>query len=358
MSDDNQELKKLLSPHANDNYELNKLLKEDAAIATSIDLNFGIDECSESDKPTPEIEDIRKSVVQWSTSDKRIFVPTSETCSRLVPGVYEIKMSNTVGLYFEKVPVSTKGVLRFPQSNIDRVVGEIQKFWERESLFKEYKLSYKRGILLYGPPGCGKSSAIKMIINDVIERSGIVVKFTVPELFQNGMRFLRQIEKDTPVVTLMEDVDSILDIYNESEVLNTLDGVEHLDKIVYLATTNYPERLGPRIINRPSRFDKRFKIDWPDKQSRKMYLQHIIGPERIKELKIDLNIWVEDTEEMSVAHLKELFIAVVILGDEYEEAVENLKSMKEIAPTSSEDDGKEMGLHTMAKRPHRRIGRR
>jgi SpoVK/Ycf46/Vps4 family AAA+-type ATPase len=106
--------------------------------------------------------------------------------------------------------------------------------------------------------------------------------------------------------------------------------------VVFLATTNYPERLGPRIINRPSRFDKRFKIGHPKAAARKLYLEHVIGNGDVekgraeaKRLGVDLKQWVKDTAEMSLAHLKELFIAVLILKDPYEEAIETLKSMKE-----------------------------
>lgn len=62
-------------------------------------------------------------------------------------------------------------------------------------------------------------------------------------------------------------------------------------------------------------------------------------------MKIDLDKWVEDTEEFSIAHLKELFTAVVILGDEYDDAIEALSCMKEEAPNSSNDEARrQMGF--------------
>jgi len=125
------------------------------------------------------------------------------------------------------------------------------------------------------------------------------------------MRVLRQIQEDTPVVVIIEDIDSFLEIYNESEILNVLDGVNEVNKVVFLATTNYPEKLGARIVNRPSRFDKRFRIGYPSKTSRRMYFEHLIGEgdenklkQKISDLNLDLDRWVEDTDEMSVAHLR------------------------------------------------------
>jgi hypothetical protein len=290
-----------------------------------------------SDDEDGKDEDFLSSYVHWTSSDGRVFVPAAPTVQLLTPGVYEIDQSANIGLYFEKIPVRCEGLLRFPDTNSDRVVAEIQKFWEREDVFRDYGLTYKRGILLYGPPGSGKSCTIQLIMADVVSRNGIVVKFTDPDLFIDGMRVLRQIQADTPVVVIMEDIDSTLEIFNESEILNILDGVNEVNKVVFLATTNYPEKLGARIVNRPSRFDKRFRIGYPSEQSRRMYFEHIIAggdplrlQEKIKELKINLNQWVEDTDGMSIAHLKELFIQVVIIGDTYEESIQTLQSMTEV----------------------------
>lgn len=283
-------------------------------------------ECSRFDD---EEDDIDPKFCQWGTSDGRIFLPSSKTVAELTPGVYEIDNSPNLGIYFEKIPVKTEGLIRFPDTNSDRVVAEIQKFWDRESYFKEYEITYKRGIILYGPPGSGKSCTVQLIMQDVVRRNGIVIKFGDPYLFIDGMRILRQIQLEVPVVVIMEDIDSTLEMYNESEVLNILDGVNDMNKVVFLATTNYPDKLGHRIMNRPSRFDKRFRIGFPSAESRRVYFEHLIGAEKLAELNINLDKWVDDSDEFSIAHLKELFVAVVILGDDYDEALKTLRKMKE-----------------------------
>ena len=75
-------------------------------------------------------------------------------------------------MYFEKIAVKTEGLIEFPDSNSDKVIGEIKNFWGRESEFKEYNLTYKRGIILWGPPGSGKSCTVQMVMKDVVERKG------------------------------------------------------------------------------------------------------------------------------------------------------------------------------------------
>lgn len=288
---------------------------------------------------------------QWSTSDEVHFLPTSRTVSRLIPGTYDIKINQTNGIFFEKIPVVTSGLVRFPETNGEKIVNEIQKFWEREETFRNYNLSYKRGIMLYGPPGSGKTSAIQLVMQDVIDRQGVVINFVNPEIFISGVRKFREIQPQTPMVVLMEDIDSIIEENSESEVLNVLDGVNQIDKVVFLATTNYPEKLGDRIINRPSRFDKRFKLGHPNAESRRIYLNFIIGgDDKVKELNIDLDKWVDDTDQFSIAHLKELFVAVVILGDSYEDSIETLTAMREENLSSSDDyEKKFMGFGSYKK---------
>lgn len=283
-----------------------------------------------------------RGLVQWTSHDGRKFVPASRTVEKLLPGAYEVSSSQSVGIYFEKIDVKTEGLVRFPDTNSEKVIDEIVKFWDREDRFKEFSLNHKRGICLWGPPGGGKSCTIQFIMKDVIARDGIVLKFTHPAIFSSGMRILREIQPDTPIVVLMEDLDSIIENYCESDVLNLLDGVDRVQKIVFLATTNYPEILGPRIINRPSRFDKRIFIGYPNADSRRAYFRHLIsggsgleGDElegyvdhRAQELGVDLDEWVDQTEDFSVAHLKELFVAVVIQGDPLDEALDTLRSMR------------------------------
>lgn len=305
-----------------DQKELNRLLENDHSIKAP--------RCS----PPTSVDDSQNGerrelggLNQWSSSDNVIFVPTSYTQKSLTSGFYTIRSNPSLGLYFEKLPIKTENLLKFPDSNSEKIVSEIQNFWELENRFKQYGLSYKRGILLWGPPGSGKSCTIKQIMDDVIKRDGVVIEFTHPTLFKEGYRIFRQIQPETPCIVSLEDIDSILDNYSESEVINIIDGVERIHKTVFLATTNYPERLGERIINRPSRFDKKFKIGVPNDIARKIYFESLF--KQNENLKYNINKWVEDTEGLSIAHLKELFIAVVVLGDDYKESIETLQGMSE-----------------------------
>lgn len=278
---------------------------------------------------------------QWSTSDDKVFLPIHQTRAVLTPGYYEIGCHPERGIYFHKMPVITEALLRFPDSISLKVIEEIENFWQREALYHKYGLAYKRGIILYGPPGGGKSCTVQLVCEDVIKRNGIVIQFYRPDPFKAGMAILREIQPDVPIVVMMEDIDEILEQCNQSLILNILDGVDRVHKAVFLATTNYPEKLGARIINRPSRFDRRYKIPMPSPVARRMYLEHLVSLNG--EDQIDVGQWVDDMNELSLAHLKDLFVSVAILGEDYETTVKILHSMRERV-TSEHDITRSVGF--------------
>lgn len=328
---------KRITDNMNEQEELNGILGRSEAKVRPI---FGDEQPRLKTGPTSAAEVIANArAVQWSSPDGRIFIPTSQTINKIPPGFYEIGASEQTGLYFSSVPINLDNILRFPDSKTDEVLNEIALFWDRREYFQKFGLTHKRGILLWGPPGSGKTTTLQLISKDVIERNGIVLKFDAPHMFQLALRKLREVQPDIPVVVLMEDLDAILDCYNESTVINILDGVDKLDRIVFMATTNYPERLGARIINRPSRFDKKYKIGFINAESRKLYFEFLAGSHKPK---IDIDKWVADTEGFSIAHLKELFTAVVVLENKYEDAMQTLKLMAH--HSSSDDDCRKVGF--------------
>jgi hypothetical protein len=290
--------------------------------------------------PSDAAEDKNKTYSQWNTSDGNIFTPAHVCTPQLPPGYYEIRNSQQIGLYFTRLNISTESILKLPDSNSDAVVKEIVKFWNKEEIFKKYGLTYKRGILLWGPPGSGKTCTIKLIIDDVVKRGGIALKFGHPSVFSEGMRMLRDIQPNTPIVVTLEDIDTLISTFDESEIINILDGVDRIDKVAFIATTNYPEKLGARIAARPSRFDWRVKIGYPNEEARMMYLEHLFAKDDAKNFEFEK--WVSDTNDWSIAHLKELFVSVVILGKKYEESIEFLNTMKD--NISSEDEANSTGF--------------
>ena len=273
---------------------------------------------------------------QWTTGDGRIFLPAGETIKRLPPGLYDINSQNGT-IFFKRIVETCEKLISFPDSVSDQVVKEIDLFWKKEATFNRHGLVFKRGILLYGSPGGGKTCVIRMVMKNVIGHGGIIVRFGHSGMLENGIALLREIQCDTPIVIVMEDIDDIIRTSGESCIANLLDGITGLTKCVFLATTNYPEKLAARIADRPSRFDKRFKIGMPCSASRQIYLKNLSKGENI-----DFNKWTKETDGLSFAHLRELFIAVAILGNDYDETLTRLKEMS--SKIDSADDGNKIGL--------------
>jgi len=274
-------------------------------------------------------------VTQWAPNDfDDTYTAVGRTVETLPPGIYDVTSHPQLGLIWTKLRARTDLVLRFPESASTRVVEEIELFWTQRENFHRHDLPFKRGILLHGPPGSGKSSTLRLVAEAVVEDDGYVIQFTRPGVLAGAVRQLRAIHKDARVVVLMEDIDAILEDGNESDILNLLDGAEEVDTMVFLATTNYPERLKARISNRPSRFDRRVLIPHPSPEARQMYLETLLreGDD------FDLERYVRDSQGMSLAHVKELFIATAILGADYTETLNELKKMG-LRASAVEDEG-------------------
>lgn len=239
----------------------------------------------------------------------------------LPAGMYEFIVLRD-GSYWIKAAIRDDEIIRFPGSPADDVMNDITTFWERADRFAAHGLPHKRGVLLFGPPGSGKTFTLQLVARDVIDRGGIVLLWT--EHFRSAYRSMREVEPDRPLVVLMEDLDGILGKDRDvSDILNILDGAEKMNHVVFVASTNYPEQLQERITNRPSRFDRKVYVPHPPVEARRMYLETLLAPGD----DIDLDQWAKDTQGFSMAHLKELHIGVCLLGNDYGSWLKQLKAM-------------------------------
>ena len=269
---------------------------------------------------------------QWSVMGDGRYIAAPKAEKQLPAGLYELEWNNRVNEWcVMRQAINTDELYELPTVEIGEILSDIKSFWKKSELYKSYKLMHKRGILLYGDPGCGKSGILQLCMMHIIDDlSGVVINIKNEDSIKAYVEMvpkLRQIEPNRPLVVIIEDIDSVAgdSNYSTSVLLNILDGIKQIENVVYIATTNYPEKLEERITNRPSRFDRRYYVSPPSREVRKSYLLNKIG-----ENKVDINIekWLDDTEDLSLSHLKELFISVVLLDNKYENAIEHLKGMK------------------------------
>jgi ATP-dependent 26S proteasome regulatory subunit len=113
---------------------------------------------------------------------------------------------------------------------------------------------------------------------------------------------------------VLEDLDSLVDGQNRSFFLNELDGFASNAGIVTLATTNHPERLDPAIVDRPSRFDRKYHFELPGPEERRAYVcwWNSVLKSALRLSDETVARVVERTEEFSFAYVKELFLSATM----------------------------------------------
>ena len=113
---------------------------------------------------------------------------------------------------------------------------------------------------------------------------------------------------------VFEDIDTLITAENRSFFLNELDGFANNHGLCVLATTNYPERLDPAILERPSRFDRKYHFNLPGPVERSAYLS-AWNARQNAELgltRAGLSRIAEGTEGFSFAYLKELCLSAIM----------------------------------------------
>lgn len=252
-----------------------------------------------------------------------LYGPTPETLLNLPSGFYRGIMTGK-GPFAERFAIDIDGLMELPDPVCDMLVAEFVTFWERAHRFAKMGLIAKRGILLHGPPGSGKTSALQRMAAHAIQKlNGVVWFITDPHVDSILLKELRQIEPDRPLIVVYEDLDGILERSQQSMVLAMLDGELQVKNAVNIATTNYIERLGARIVDRPGRFDRVQRVGMPNIEARTAYFLGRIPtlPDKT------VAAWVEASEGWSIAHLRELVVAVEVLGENAEAVIERLREM-------------------------------
>lgn len=271
---------------------------------------------------------------KWIKRSTNTFIPTdnSDTQYKVDAGIYSINYADNVGFYLFKKQLSLDEILILPSNELTKIINDIKTFWSKEEKFREYGYVFKRGILLHGIPGTGKTCIINLICKHLTEElDGIVITLTNRDDLYRYSSFMpevyRMIEPKRPIITVIEDLEGFCQSpESESHLLNILDGIEQLENVVYLATTNYIDKLSPRITNRPNRFDRKIEVKLPSAEVRRVYFNAKLK-DTDKEI-INIEEWVKRTEGLSMAHLGEVIKSVIILGNSFEDTMLILSGLK------------------------------
>jgi proteasome-associated ATPase len=236
--------------------------------------------------------------------------------------VYErIPKSEVEELVLEEVPDIDYGDIGGLSSQIEQIRDAVELPFLHKDLFKEHQLRPPKGVLLYGPPGCGKTLIAKAVANSLAKKVAQVtgkpdgrayfLNIKGPELLNKyvgeterhiRLVFQRAREKaseGTPVIVFFDEMDSIFRTRGSGvssdvettivpQLLSEIDGVETLENVVVIGASNREDMIDPAIL-RPGRLDVKIKIERPDAEAAK----DIFG----KYIRTDLPLHEEDLAE-------------------------------------------------------------
>lgn len=232
-----------------------------------------------------------------------------------------IPKSEVEELVLEEVPDIDYNDIGGLANQITQIRDAVELPYLHPDLYLEHKLAAPKGILLYGPPGCGKTLIAKAVANSlakkVAQRMGheegrsYFLNIKGPELLNKyvgeterhiRLVFQRAREKasqGTPVIVFFDEMDSLFrtrgsgvssDVENTivPQLLSEIDGVESLENVIVIGASNREDMIDPAIL-RPGRLDVKIKIERPDAESARDILT--------KYLTEDLPLHAEDLAE-------------------------------------------------------------
>ena len=209
------------------------------------------------------------------------------------------------------------------------LVQDVESFFDQKSHYDQLEVPWKRGILLHGLPGNGKSIAIKALMKGLSTRH----PNPIPTLYVKSgkgdygtiwsiRKIFQKAREMTPCLLVFEDLDSLISEESRSFFLNEVDGMESNEGLMIIGSTNYLEKLDAGITKRPSRFDRKYHFDLPASAERTHYCE--FWRERLsgnKAIQFPLELCpaiAEITDGFSFAYLQEAFISslLVILNEQ------------------------------------------
>ncbi|MBL8921093.1 MAG: ATP-binding protein [Myxococcaceae bacterium] len=206
--------------------------------------------------------------------------------------------------------------LVLPGNLAEDIRADARRFFERKDFYERHRLPWKRGVLLIGPPGNGKSHTIRALLSELGRPTIVVRGFEGRDESPAGgiKKVFERARHNAPSVIVFEDLDCLVDERTRSLLLNELDGFALNTGLFIIATTNHPEKIDRSLLDRPSRFDRKFHFPLPDAPTRRAFLTQLdsVAAEGLHLSPEGLATLVERTHGFTFAYLKELHLSAAL----------------------------------------------
>jgi hypothetical protein len=276
----------------------------------------------------------------WAVDDSEWRLVEGTIEHKLKPGLYQLMVRESLmgppSITLAEMTPKTDKLFALPDSLCEYIVGTIEKFWNNKHKYDEMGLVHKRGILMEGAPGTGKTAICLLVGREIAAKGGCAI-FTKPDTsiypLPRILRAVRDMHPDMPLLNIMEDIDRHK--REMDTLLPLLDGEDQVANIVHIATTNFKDKLDDRLTGRPSRFDDVIKVKHPLKKAREEYLKNVFPNDKIPADVLDKVAKVSGG--LNFAYLKELAVSTYVYEIDPAVTSKKLKAQMENRPMGFSD---------------------
>jgi ATP-dependent 26S proteasome regulatory subunit len=228
--------------------------------------------------------------------------------------------SGGVRARFHNLPAVRRDGLTLPEDLLRRVERQALGHSKHAARLKAAGRHLKRGILMHGKPGTGKTLSAMYLAAQMPDRTVMVLTGNAVGSIETACQLARLLE---PATVILEDVDLIgTERHHQTvganallfELLNQMDGLGEDADILFVLTTNRPDHLEPALAARPGRIDLAIEVPLPDADCRRRLFE-LYG----RGLKLELSdpeVWVRRTNGVSAAFIRELLRKAAVLAAE------------------------------------------
>ena len=211
----------------------------------------------------------------------------------------------------------------------ESLVRDVEGFFDEQANYEQFGVPWKRGIILHGLPGNGKTLTVNALKHGLSScPDSIPTLYVKSTANPNGTThcirdIFKKARKMAPCLLVFEDLDSLISADSRSYFLNEVEGLESNDGVMMIGSTNYLEKLDVGITKRPSRFDRKYHFDLPAAPERAQYCEYWRNRLADKAIKFPAKLCTAIagiTDGFSFAYLQEAFIlSLLVIANEQKE---------------------------------------